>query len=225
VKPLREPLLCALAPDHGFGVRGSSGPPGLACPRQVHGAVVVRAEACLAAEPAEADGVISLRGGPPVGVVTADCVPVLLASDDGAGVAALHAGWRGLAAGVLEAGVRALAEASGAAPGGFAAGVGPHIGACCYEVDEPVLEALARRHAEALPAAVRATRPGHARLDLGALTRRALRRAGLAADRIGTASVACTACEAERFHSHRRDAERAGRMVHFITPGRGAEQG
>jgi YfiH family protein len=151
VKPLREPLLCALAPDHGFGVRGSSGPPGLACPRQVHGAVVVRAEACLAAEPAEADGVISLRGGPPVGVVTADCVPVLLASDDGAGVAALHAGWRGLAAGVLEAGVRALAEASGAAPGGFAAGVGPHIGACCYEVDEPVLEALARRHAEAAP--------------------------------------------------------------------------
>ena len=213
---LAHPLLAARGVRHGFGTRADAPPAGLLRPRQVHGAGVVMAEACRGAT--EADAVVAVaRGGAghprPIGVVTADCVPVLAAAGDGVVVAAIHAGWRGLAAGVVAAGIDALRrEAGGAA---LCAAIGPHVGACCYEVDAPVLDALRYSDAD-LDAAIRASRPGHWWLDLGTLTRSALRRAGLVDDAIGAFAGACTSCDAERFHSYRRDGRRAGRLVHWI---------
>ncbi len=210
---LRHPLLEVAGLDHGFGVRGVAAPPGVRRPRQVHGAAVCAAARCAPDAPAEADAVLAVEPGVAVGVVTADCVPILAASDDGRAVLAIHAGWRGLARGVIETAIGAL---SGAARGRIVAAIGPHVGPCCYEVDEPVLAALAVRHAAALPAALRPSRAGHAWLDLGHLAQQALRAAGLASAAIGTLPGACTCCDRERFHSFRRDGPRAGRLHHFV---------
>jgi YfiH family protein len=208
---IEHPLLRACGVRHGFGTRGEAPPEGLRRPRQVHGARVVDSEECAAG--IDADAVVARAPGPPVGVVTADCVPVLAASADGRAVAAIHAGWRGLAAGVIGAGIDALRRV---VPGQeLRAVIGPHIGRCCYEIDAPVLDALRYFDAE-LDAATSASRPGHRFLDLGALARSALVRAGVSAREIGLLPDACTCCDARRFHSYRRDGPRAGRLVHWI---------
>ncbi|MBW2542760.1 MAG: peptidoglycan editing factor PgeF [Deltaproteobacteria bacterium] len=216
-QPLRHALLSELGVDHGFGLRGCAALAELRRPRQVHGVAVVTAQQCADWERTpEADAVISEEAGVRIAVVTADCLPVLLAGDRGRAVAAIHAGWRGLAGGVIGSGLAALRERLGE-PGGVTAVIGPHIGACCYEVDEPVLTALERHFADSLPRASRPTRPGHARLDLGLLAREALREGGVASERIGFLERACTACDAERFYSYRRDGPTTGRLVHFIS--------
>jgi hypothetical protein len=236
-QPLRHALLSELGVEHGFGVRGFAEPPGLRRPRQVHGIGVVDArEIAACAQPPEADAVLSDEPGVRIGVVSADCVPILLAELGGGLVAAIHAGWRGLSSGVVGACVEALfvraqdaalrvhaegAPTTGRARGAprFAAVIGPHIGACCYEVDAPVLEAFEARFGRALPGALKPSRPGHAKLALGALAREALLEAGLAAERIALLEGACTACDRERFFSYRRDGSGTGRLVHFIAAG------
>ena len=205
---------CGVA--HGFGVRGAADPPGLLRPRQVHGARVVTADECRGAPPPEADAVICFEARVPVGVVTADCVPVLIASERGDAVAAVHAGWRGLAAGVVAQSVDALRQNGCASR--LVAAIGPHIGSCCYEVDGPVLDALTRTFgASAIDAASRPVRAGHALLDLGALTAGALRQAGLLGEDVGTLRGCCTRCDPRRFHSYRRDGALAGRLSHFVA--------
>ena len=212
---LEHPLLAAAGVRHGFGLRTSPALAGVRRPVQVHGAAVVRADS--AAPLGEADAALATRPGVAVGVVTADCVPVLVAA--GGAVAAVHAGWRGLARGVIPSALEALSDA---APGAEAvAAVGPCIGACCYEVDAPVLDALGRRFGAALAGALRATRPDHALLDLPALAREALLAAGLAPARIGAVAGACTRCDAARFHSFRRDGAAAGRLLSWIEAPRG----
>jgi YfiH family protein len=209
---IEHPLLRACGVRHGFGTRGDAEPPGLLRPRQVHGARVARAQEC--APGIDADAVVARDPAYPVGVVTADCVPVLAASADGRAVAAIHAGWRGLAAGVIEAGIDALRREAPRQE--LRAAIGPHIGGCCYEIDAPVLDAL--RHFDAdLDAATTASRPGHHQLDLGTLARSALVRAGVSPDAIGALERSCTFCDAQRFHSYRRDGARAGRLVHWIA--------
>ncbi len=196
---------------HGFGLRTSPPRAAVRRARQLHGIRVVNAD--TGAELGEADAVWATQSGVAVGVVTADCVPILVAAE-GAAVAAIHAGWRGLAAGVVAAGVRALVAAAPGAP--LCAALGPYIGPCCYEVDTPVLEALAARFGAQLAAATRATRPGHALLDLGALVAIELAAEAIAPASIGRSASACTRCDAERFHSHRRDGASAGRLLHWI---------
>jgi YfiH family protein len=150
-----------------------------------------------------------------VGVVTADCVPILVASGSGEVVAAIHAGWRGLAGGVIAAGIEALRAEAGSTVE-LVAVIGPHIGACCYEVDGPVLAALTPLFRESLASALRPARPDHAWLDLGKLAHTALLRAGLAASALGSVPRACTHCDAVRFHSYRREGAAAGRLHHYI---------
>lgn len=212
---IQHELLTACGVDHGFGLRGTAGE-GLLRPRQVHGARVVSAAACTGQSPPEADAITSKLAGQGVAVVTADCVPILVAAADGSAVAAVHAGWRGLAAGVIEAGVAALEELAGGAAT-LVAVVGPHIGTCCYEVDRPVLEGLDERFRESLARCTQPTRPDHVALDLGELSRLALCRAGLRPEAIGRVPDACTRCDVQRFHSYRRDGPRSGRLVHFIA--------
>lgn len=215
---LRHTLLDACGVAHSFGLRATPAPDGLLRPRQVHGCRVVSVRACREQPAPEADGVVSEEPGVPVGVVTADCLPILLASRSGRAVSALHAGWRGLAQDIVAVGVEALRARAGAEA--LVAVVGPHIGACCYEVDAPVIDALRSRFGPDAALALRAGRPGHAFLDLGALATRALERAGLDPGRIGCIPDACTRCDSERFHSYRRDGKRAGRLVHYVAAAR-----
>lgn len=204
-------------------VLGLAGRP-WALARQVHGAEVLRVTAGgLGAGPPEAkpplgdaDGLVTADPGVVLAVLTADCVPVLLA-DPGAGVVgAVHAGWRGLAAGVVEAGVAAMTEL-GADPGSCVGLVGPAAGGCCYEVGADVREAVGSGH----PAALATTRDGRPALDPAAGAAQALERAGIGQLRLARE---CTIDLAGRFFSHRRDHGRTGRQAGLIAlvPGAGA---
>jgi YfiH family protein len=217
---LRHDLLDGVGVAHGFGTRAAGPPPErLLRPKQVHGARVLvlsrDAPPALGGLLGEADALVSDAPGVPIGVVTADCAPILLATPSGC-VAAVHAGWRGLAAGVVGSAVEALGGIAADASRAVAV-VGPCVGASCYEVDAPVVDALATRCGAALDAALAPTRPGHWQLDLGRVARDLLERAGLAATRIGVLEDACTACDSERFHSFRRDGPNAGRLFHFAV--------
>jgi YfiH family protein len=196
-------------------VRSSSEPADLVRPKQVHGCIVASVRDG-ASRPVEADAIVACEPVHAVGVVTADCVPILVMADGGKFAAAIHAGWRGLAAGVVEAGIDAL-RASDARS--LRAAIGPHIGPCCYEVDDAVLDPLSERLGEGLEGAVTPVRAGHAMLDLAAAVRAALCAAGLAREDIGAAVAACTHCDPVRFHSFRRDGPRAGRLVHWVRSG------
>ncbi len=212
---LRHPLLDAAGVTYGFGTRDCVAPEGIVRVRQVHGRAVVRVTRSADAPVGDADALVCDIPGLAVGVVTADCLPVLIASPSGA-VAAAHAGWRGLAAGVLTATVEALREIASDADHAVAV-IGPHVGASCYEVDEPVVQAFAARFGDALNEASRPSRAGHWKIDLARLARLDLERAGLASDRIAALSDACTACDSERFYSYRREGPGAGRLLHFVA--------
>ncbi len=175
--------------------RAGADPAGVAFNRQVHGAVVREAEPLRNGSPG--DGLWSDVPGRALVVFTADCVPVVLARLDGErpAVGALHVGWRGMLAGIVE---RAAAALGG---GRLAAVVGPGIGPCCYEVGSEVAEPFRERFG---PSIVRG-----GRLDLWAATELALARAGAASiERVDL----CTACQPGLFFSHRRDGERTGRQ-------------
>lgn len=212
---LCDPVLIDVGVIHGFGTRSSQVPESTAFPRQVHGLEVVTADAWRGPDGPAADAILSCPSAPCVGIVTADCVPILVAAGDGSRVAAIHAGWRGLAAGVIEAGLEALCEATGSLAS--VAAVGPGARGCCYEVDEPVHRALAERYADDLVAPVLlAGRPGRYQLDLPLLATRVLERRGAKLARVGIAHRDCTICDPERFESFRRDGAAAGRLRHFI---------
>ncbi len=166
--------------------------------RQVHGADVARAASAPAdgARVAEADGqVTGVRGLAPT-VLTADCLPIAIAGAPGV-VAMVHAGWRGLAAGVISEGVRAVRELGATGP--LAAVIGPGAGVCCYEVGEEVMAAFGDEF----------RRDG--RLDLKAIARAQLEHEGVADVRdVGM----CTICSAPgKFFSHRRDQGHTGRQA------------
>ena len=201
---LVHPLLAERGVRHGFGVRGAEPPDDLWRPRQVHGSTLVVAEGKRWSEPPAADAVAASRPGRAVGVVTADCVPVLLASARGEWVLAVHAGWRGLAAGVVEATVRAL----DCEPGSLVAWLGPSIGPDAFEVGPEVRAALLARDPGAA-AAFRAGRADRLFADLPVLAWRRLAAAGVSAVHGGGL---CTHAEPALFYSYRRDGA-TGRMA------------
>ena len=157
----------------------------------------------------EADAAVTSTPGTVLAILTADCLPVVLAADDGSEVAAAHAGWRGLAGGVLEATVAAMH----APPSRLRAWLGPAAGPQAYEIGAEVREAFITSDPDAA-AAFAATRPGHWRVDLYALARRRLQAAGIAADAIHGGGL-CTISDPQRFYSHRRD-QRTGRMATVV---------
>lgn len=185
---------------------------------QVHGTevVMVAERAVIDGNLAEAAGLVEPRvdaavtGSPGLvlAVLSADCLPVLLASDDGRVVGAVHAGWRGLAAGVIESAVTAMAVE----PGRLHAWLGPAIGPGDYEVGAEVRAAFVDADAAA-DTDFRPSRTGHWFCDLYALARRRLR--GLGVTRV-TGGGLSTFRDARRFHSHRRDGPRSGRQASLI---------
>jgi polyphenol oxidase len=176
-----------------------------AWPRQVHGAAV--ADAGAMNDEVEADAVAARGPGLVCSVQTADCLPVLFATLDGQKVAAAHAGWRGLAAGVLEATLNAMDHA----PEGITAWLGPAIGPDAFEVGPEVRDAFLRDDA----AAVEAFRRGAGDrwfADIYDLARLRLERAGVREIHGGGR---CTHAESETFFSYRRDGI-CGRMATLI---------
>lgn len=184
-------------------------PEGVTFLNQVHGATVVSAER-LRSSPAalDADAVVAFEPGEICAVRTADCLPVLLCSADGRNIAAAHAGWRGLAAGVLENTVTAMrCEA-----GDLIAWFGPAISQANFEVGEDVRSAFIGTD-PAAEALFRANDRGRWQADLYGLARRRLQQCGVEAIYGGDW---CTFADDERFFSYRRAAE-TGRMVSFVA--------
>ena len=176
---------------------------------QVHGAEVVTLDRppLVDDDHPRADAAVTKRPNVVLAVRVADCMPVLFASTDGATVGAAHAGWRGLSAGVLERTI----DATRCAPGDLLAWVGPCIGASVYEVGDDVYAAFVDRDGHAASAFQRAA-PGKWLADLVALAQQRLARAGVGnVTRCGL----CTASDAQRFYSVRRD-RATGRMAALI---------
>jgi YfiH family protein len=169
--------------------------------RQRHGTVVVDAGAVAggyldaSVRWPDGDALVTDEPGLPVIAHGADCLTAALVAADGSRLAVVHAGWRGLVAGVLE-------TAAGRVGPAFAAFVGPGAGACCYEVGDDVAAPLRERFGDDVVADGRA--------DLAAAARRALEGAGAA--EVVTSGL-CTICDPERFHSYRRDGAGSGRQA------------
>jgi polyphenol oxidase len=168
--------------------------------RQVHGATVRRA----GAQGDPGDGLWTDTPGEPLLVFTADCLPIALARANGRppAVAALHVGWRGLLAGIVQSAASCLGG------GMLAAAIGPGIGPCCYEVGGEVATPFRERFGEDIVA--------NGRLDLWTAAERALRTGGVAD--VHRTDV-CTSCDPGLFFSHRRDAGRTGRqgMIAYVS--------
>jgi YfiH family protein len=170
--------------------------------RQVHGAELMMHSGAQTPSPfaapgspiPEVDGHITAEPGLALLVFVADCVPVALSGPNG--VAMLHCGWRGLAAGIVGWGAGAV--------GATDAAIGPSIGPCCYEVGEEVLDAFAGLGDGIASGAM---------LDLPEAVRRLLREAGV--ERVETAGL-CTSCESDLFFSHRRDEGHTGRQAGLV---------
>ena len=184
--------------------------------KQVHGAQVVRLAHDTEERFPEGDASWTTEAGLACTVLVADCLPVLLATRDGRAVAAAHAGWRGLAAGVLEATVRALCEGTGSAPQDISAWLGPCIGPRRFEVGRDVLDAF-DLDGDGAHFAECARSDGSPRwlADLPALAAVRLRRAGVSNLHM---DGRCTFEEASTFFSFRRDGSTGstGRMAAAI---------
>lgn len=173
--------------------------------RQVHGTDVVDLDAQPTGSEPEADAAVATRTGTVCAVLTADCLPVLFAAADGSAVAVAHAGWRGLAAGVLDRTVAALRARI--APGvALMSWIGPAISARHFEVRDDVRQAFLAGDPDNAVAFARG-RDGHWQCDLPRLARRRL--AALDVTDIG-GSDCCTYAEEARFFSHRRDVQHRG---------------
>ena len=181
---------------------------------QVHGIRVVRIDAAnvdaARRAPPAADAAVTTLPGVPCAVLTADCLPVLFADREGAAVGAAHAGWRGLAAGVLEATAAALAGL-GVPAGRVLAWIGPAIGPRAFEVGGDVVGAFCDRDPAAAAAFV-ASAGGRWHADLHALARLRLARAGVV---VVSGGGHCTFSAPDRFFSYRRERE-TGRQAAFV---------
>jgi len=172
---------------------------------QVHGIEVI--DAGVAPKDWEADAVSSSAPGQVCAVLTADCLPLLLCNQTGDRVAAVHAGWRGLADGVIEATLNHLAIPEDE----IMAWLGPAIGPECFEVGAEVRDAFLQHDPEA-ETAFKANRPGHWLADIYQLARLRLKARGV--DSVWGGEY-CTVTDKECFYSYRRDG-RTGRMASLI---------
>lgn len=185
----------------GFGTRGAAPPAQLATLKQIHSARVVAVD--RAGYAGEGDALVTNTPGVLVGVKTADCVPILLVDPERRAAAAVHAGWRGSAAGILTRAVEAMTRQFGCRPESLLAAIGPAIGECCYEVGPEVAREFGDESG------------GKVHLDLAGINLRQLTLAGVPERNIEVMGL-CTFCEPTQFYSFRREKEEAGRMFSVV---------
>jgi YfiH family protein len=187
---------------HGFGTRLSDIPAAfahLATLKQIHSSSCVAANGRMGIL-GDGDALLEDHPGSVVAVKTADCIPVLLIDERRHAVAAVHAGWRGTAAGIVQNAVAAMGRRFETRPEDLHGAIGPGIGKCCYEVGPEVAAHFGGQ--------------GRGHIDLTEANRRQLVDAGVTPQRI-YASNLCTMCRPEEFDSFRRDKDAAGRMYSF----------
>lgn len=204
VRENRRRVLCAAGAD----------PSAVARVHQVHGATVIRAQD--ATPESRADALISDDPAWTLVISYADCVPVLLFDPVVRAVAAVHAGWRGMARGVVGAAVRAMCDAYGCDPADLRAAIGPAISGAAYQVGSDVVEAFTAAGFQSAHARPDPETPGRYRLDVPAATGEALHAAGVPPGQVRDGAW-CTLRDATRFYSHRRDGPRTGRHWALVT--------
>ncbi len=222
--PITLPAFAAGGAAHFFGTKHVAGfagrgvrPRTVVSVKQVHGT-----DTLIVDRPVETgahfeggwDALVTDQPGVLLTIRTADCVPVLLHDPIRGVVAAIHAGWRGAVAGIVPRTIAAMRRRFGAELGSLRVGIGPSAGACCYEVDEPVLGRL-REGFHGWPSVVRRHRPGRGMLDLRELVRRQATDLGLRPERVAAVNL-CTICHDGLFYSYRREGTARGTMVSGI---------
>jgi YfiH family protein len=208
--------------DHAFATRHSAGwlavNPAVTL-RQIHSDQVFRVNG-FTDRHCEGDALVTDQIGQRIGVRTADCVPLLIADTRRHAVAAVHAGWRGTASSIAAKTVGRIVEEFGSNPADLQIAIGAAIRVCCYEVGPEVVAQLTPFFPEWLADAyhddLHRDSRGHRKVDLVEANRRTLIQSGVPAEQIYDGGF-CTMCDAELFHSFRRDAEDPGRMVSSIV--------
>lgn len=190
---------------------------------QVHGADIRQVKDEQDAQPTPdvlgdgiyCDALVSDAAQVLVGVKTADCVPILIGDPQTGAIAAVHAGWRGTVAGIVEHALKRMAAEYNTRAEDVRAAIGPAAAACCYEVGSEVISAFKERFPES-DALFTPTRAGHARIDLFQANRDQLTSAGVAADRIHTCGL-CTMCRTDLFFSYRREKSVQGKVGRLMA--------
>lgn len=185
----------------------------LATVNQVHGNAVYVADVKVPQRRPDADAVVTAVKGVPVGVLTADCLPVLLYDPKAHAAAAVHAGWRGTVKKVCLKAIESMRERFGSDPKDMIAALGPYIGPCCYEVRENVAEEFTYTFGPRLKYIIKNGKG--IRLDIGMANLEQLICAGVGRGNIDM-DAPCTSCNNSSFFSYRKEGGRTGRQLSFI---------
>ncbi|CAG1065966.1 Polyphenol oxidase [uncultured bacterium] len=178
---------------------------------QVHGKKVLVIDGQLPDKPVEADAIVTAEPDVAIGMMTADCQPILLHDPVNNAIGAVHAGWKGAALGIVVETVLKMSETYGTDPACLIASLGPCIGPCCYKVGWNVLDEYMKNHRDA-----DCFRENDGlRMDISLANNLQLLGVGVKKENISIDSV-CTSCNPELFFSYRKDNGRTGRQLSFI---------
>ena len=182
--------------------------------KQVHGDHIVQIQDSNIKETGEADGMLTRQGGVYLGVLTADCVPILFLAPGQKLVGAVHAGWRGSLAGLAAKMVQFLLEEQSILPSEIEVALGPSIDGCCYNIGRDVAEPLIERWSGTANSCIQ-MRENKLYLHLRDLNTAILHRAGIPQSQIFRIGP-CTSCAEDEFFSYRREKKQTGRQISFI---------
>jgi len=182
--------------------------------KQVHGDRILEVKDKHIKEAEEADGMVTEENGLFLGVLTADCVPVLFSVSDRKLAAVVHAGWRGTLAGIAPKMISHLRDRYGVEPASIEAALGPAIGSCCYEIGTDVSRPLLQKWGHLAERCLH-RKGGRHFLDLRGLNSLLLQEAGVPYAQIFDVGP-CTSCAAGDFFSYRREKKETGRQIGFI---------
>ena len=191
-------------------------PSALLTVNQVHGdsILIIDSSSMRVLSGARCDAIVTNRPGIAISVLTADCVPILLADPDRKAIAVIHAGWKGTASDLPGKTVRTMADRFKTQPENLLVTAGPAIGPCCYEVDARVYAAFSH-HKDHWAEWSRGASQNHWMLNLPLANIDLLVQAGVRRQNIHLFEI-CTHCQSEHFYSHRRDNGATGRQIAFI---------
>jgi YfiH family protein len=181
---------------------------------QVHGKEILVIEGPLPDKPVEADAIVTNETGVAIGMLTADCQPILLFDPVNRAIGAVHAGWKGTALGIVVETGELMWKKYGTRPEDLIVSLGPCIGPCCYKVGWNVLEEYMKRHREADCF----SENDGLRMDISLANSIQLALIGVKNENISN-DASCTSCNSDLFFSHRKDNGRTGRQLSFIMLG------